>query len=104
MSRSLLVQYTSDIVCDLLNARATVEVVVERAPHRLLIQSEGDIDAWRLDVGINHRGALALLNQAAGQIGGEIGLAGISTKGVDGDDGGYALWVPPVLALRLYSH
>lgn len=72
-------------------ATATVQGVVERAAHILLIQSKEDMDAWRLDVSIDHRDALTPLNQAAGQIGGEIGFAGISTKGVDGDDGGYAV-------------
>jgi hypothetical protein len=89
MSRGLLVQHTSDIVCDLLNATAAAQIAVERAAYILLIQSEEDMDAWRLDVSVDHRDVLALLNQAAGQIGGEIGLAGISTKGVDGDDGRY---------------
>ena len=48
------------------------------------------MDAWRLDVSIDHRDALTLLNQATGQIGGQVGFAGASAEGVDRDDGGHA--------------
>jgi hypothetical protein len=70
---------------------ATVQVVVERAAHRLLIQPEEDMDAWRLDVCIDHRDALTLLNQAASQIGGQVGFAGASAEGVNGNDGRHAV-------------
>jgi hypothetical protein len=64
--------------------------VASCAAHILLIQSEEDMDAWRLDVSIDHRDALTPLNQAAGQIGGQVGFAGASAEGVDRDDGGHA--------------
>src|ERR671923_209569 len=81
-----MAQQTGDIMSDLLNRTAAIQVIVERAAHIPGIQPKEHMDAWRLDVGIDDRNALALLDHAARQIGGQVGFACPASVRVNGND------------------
>jgi hypothetical protein len=74
------------IVGCLLDTALAPEVVVEGLVHPLRVQAEEDVDAGRLDVGINDTHPLALLGDDGGQVGGDVGFTCATTEGVDRDD------------------
>ena len=70
-----VLEHRADFVGRVLDGAVAPEVVVEGAVHLLLVQAEEDVDAGRLDVGVDDADAVAPPGDRHRQVGGDVGLA-----------------------------